>query len=540
MAGPWSELAGGLLWGLAAWEALNAWRENRAPRGLLWRGALALAFLAFRWPLWLTPHEFSPDESQSLAGALTLGHDPVFWRSVDGATAGPLHFFLLWPATLGPEGSAYFLSRLLGHALLLGTLFLTGRLIGRVDRLAEPLAVIPAVSAFAWSRATDFQHASTELLPCCLIALALVCHLPAPQRPVSSWIAGLALGLVPWAKLQAAPIAALLGLALVLVEFRAGRPRSAWRLGVAALLPTLLAAIGLSAFDLWPDMITPYLLDNTGYGDASRFTVLSALAGFGRALGEDGGAALWLATGTILLAVAWFAGRAHDSLLSDARLLRPLAWLWLLAAFGCVAVARRPFLHYWHLLSAPWLLTVGLAVAHLSAGRSWRRLAFGLAAAVLPLALHRLAGPDHFAWVRATYARFEQENRDLAALARPFLRPGDSVAIWGNRCGLYVALAYPQATRQAHTELQIRPGPRQAYFLRTYWEDFHRNRPALFVDATGAGNLGFDTPNQPHEYFLRLGDAVRRDYALVAHRHGTRLFVRRDRLPADPRPDESR
>lgn len=62
--------------------------------------AIAFCLLAFRWPGWLFHNEFNPDESQFISEALTLRHDPLFWRSVDGTTHGPLD---VYPASIfGP------------------------------------------------------------------------------------------------------------------------------------------------------------------------------------------------------------------------------------------------------------------------------------------------------------------------------------------------------------------------------------------------------------------------------------------------------
>lgn len=60
---------------------------------------MLLTLLAWRWPFLLFIDELNTDESQFIAGALTLAHDPVFWRSVDGMTAGPLVFYALLPWT---------------------------------------------------------------------------------------------------------------------------------------------------------------------------------------------------------------------------------------------------------------------------------------------------------------------------------------------------------------------------------------------------------------------------------------------------------
>ena len=78
------------------------------PRGAAWRDALVLFLflLAWRWPFLLAANEFNPDESQLTAGAMTLAHDPVFWRAVDGGSSGPLNFYFLVPwRWLGAPGS---------------------------------------------------------------------------------------------------------------------------------------------------------------------------------------------------------------------------------------------------------------------------------------------------------------------------------------------------------------------------------------------------------------------------------------------------
>src|SRR5580693_4149491 len=53
--------------------------------------AVLLCLAAFHWPFLLDNQELQdPDESQLIAAAITLNHDPLFFRSVDGATCGPI------------------------------------------------------------------------------------------------------------------------------------------------------------------------------------------------------------------------------------------------------------------------------------------------------------------------------------------------------------------------------------------------------------------------------------------------------------------
>jgi hypothetical protein len=63
-----------------------------------WRVIILAVLIAGRWPAWFVPQELNPDESQFIAGAITLCHDPLFWRSVDGPTSGPVNYYALLPA----------------------------------------------------------------------------------------------------------------------------------------------------------------------------------------------------------------------------------------------------------------------------------------------------------------------------------------------------------------------------------------------------------------------------------------------------------
>jgi hypothetical protein len=54
-----------------------------------------LLLLVMRLPVIVFNRELNPDESQMLSHAITLFQDPVYWRSVDGTTIGPLDNYLL-------------------------------------------------------------------------------------------------------------------------------------------------------------------------------------------------------------------------------------------------------------------------------------------------------------------------------------------------------------------------------------------------------------------------------------------------------------
>jgi len=118
-----------LLW--LGWIANGLWR-GPDPRSLAHKKNVAFALLLFgvllawRWPFLLSATELgNPNESQLVAGAITLSYDPVFYRSVDGTTSGPLNFYALLPTHWLGIPHDYFNARFTGLLLLWGGMLAT-------------------------------------------------------------------------------------------------------------------------------------------------------------------------------------------------------------------------------------------------------------------------------------------------------------------------------------------------------------------------------------------------------------------------------
>src|SRR5262249_47968964 len=89
-----------------------------------WGLLVFLLLFAGRWPGFFRTREYNLDESHLLAGAMTLRHDFLFWRSVDGGTGGPLDFYALMPAGWLLGSDNYVSARLTALLLLAGALLL--------------------------------------------------------------------------------------------------------------------------------------------------------------------------------------------------------------------------------------------------------------------------------------------------------------------------------------------------------------------------------------------------------------------------------
>jgi len=538
-----------LLMLLAAGWTLRDVQADPSGSALGWKWWLlcALAVLCFRWPLLFVQHQLNPDESQLIAAAITLRHDPVFWRSVDGNTAGPLDCYPLLPAAWVVGASSFVAARLIGLAVTFAALLLAGETLALLAGASlARVVVLPALAAAAFTTCPDFIFYSTETMPALLLAAGAYAAVRQGRTPAPGWLwaTALLLGGVPWTKFQAVPIAAVLWLLVVLREYRAGRTSSLFPLLLGGLLPTLFCVGFATISGQWENLYVPYVLQNLVYVAAPHFSWAENASEQRLNAFSDGYLGFWLA-GAALAALV-IAGRYLRSA-SPAN--RRLA----LAALGLFAVAvysalapRRPSAHHLQLLVVPWVWLTGavLALAWTVAAdaaaaprRRWVAIGF-LACTLVPLGAWRLAGHDAYARMNADV--LSPARQKLSRLVDHYSAPGETLAIWGWRCSLYVEAARPQATRQAHTEPQLNPGPFQGYYLRRYFEDIRAANAPVFADAVGPGGFAFTDRNRAHECFPPLRDWVRDHYTQIADLDGTRLYVRNDRLAAEnsaPRDD---
>lgn len=532
-----------LLLVLRFWQAVRA----AAPTPNLpavfpgWRDGvvLGLFLLAWRWPFLLAAREFNPDESQLIAGALTLAHDPVFWRSVDGNTAGPLDFYVLLPLHWLDLPLDYFTARLTGLLIVWGALFSCLRTLARTSGPAAAwLGVLPAAAFFATVTHHDFLQYSTEHLPLPLVAGSfglLATRTPGDRRQL--WLACFLAGLLPWTKLQSAP----LGLVLVgwagwkiLHEPGAGlRRRFPGLAGTAlsAAAPTLLIAGLALATGQAEMMVRRYFLHNVFYAASGGVRPLaeavSAMADLARVDGR-----LPLLITTSLAALAGTAGFLLVRRVPPPGLL-VAAGVLTLAAVAAVVAPRREFLHYALLLTVPLTLSTGVAL-----GGCWMQLpaarprlilagAIFLAAGVVPWVTRIRQPPPEVYGHFAEYWR--QPHSNTAILVRALAGSDDSLAIWGWASSLYVETALPQATRDAVSHWSIMPNGRRDHHRTVWLADLRRSAPAVFVDAVGPGAFAFEhRALQAHEIFPELADHIRTAYVLVADTTTARIYARRD------------
>jgi hypothetical protein len=551
----WTSLTVTVLVSLApAWSWLpgQAPASGRAGRWLThpapYVAAVLLTFAAFRWPVWFFHGLGNPDEAQLIAGAITLRDQPVFWKSVDGHTSGPLDYFApLLPAALGLELD-YLGARVLGtalHALCLLGVWAAARRWS--SDAAARLGVLPGVILLGTTTFGDLVQYNSEMVPLALLGLAAAAAargLSAAPGEGRGWLftAGLLLGAVPFAKMQAGPIAGVMALLLIITLARRWWRESVpstlfqllWLIG-GGLLPTALVALHLFIFGLGPQFWQSYIVSNLSYAGDGNFSwswirdqwfpFIGTVPGFAGTF--TGQLVVFVLGGGLVLS----GNRRNRAVLLS-------GWLVLAVTFLAVMAPGRPFTHYLQFMvpALAFLLAVhfqGLRdflQKYLPAGPygflRWIALGVVIAATAGPAVQGRKAELMVF---NGAFTRYFSEpwRKPVSHIIRTQARPGERLTVWGWMPGFYVETGLPQGTRDGHTQRMITEWPMRGFYRDRFLRDFRRNRPAWFVDAVGSGNFCFnDRAAAGHEIFAELEEMIRTDYTLVADLEGSRIYRR--------------
>lgn len=535
----------------SGWRAGTARRMAETPG--FYAALVLVALLAGQWPVFFVGHELNPDESQFLAGALTLTGDPVFWRSVDGQSAGPLVYYALVP--LKPLGLMnYFGARMVACLCLWGALWFSYRGLRAVwGEGWGRLAVLPAAVFFATSTRPDWVHYSSEHVSLWLLAVGLAGILTVIARDTAAkpgdggwWSAGIALGAIPFAKLQAVPAAAglILG-AVAWVATRRDWPAerrwcvlAAWG-GAIWIVPLTFAAM-LTIGGAWEAFGISYLSQNLVYTAAGWRGLGGALRGMTRLVTGNGMFAV-LAGGAVIVA-AVFRMRC--------RRLRPVdQWaegllLAGLLASAAASLSTRGYEHYLLYLVLPlslwaggWAAVRDEAADGGGAGRGWT-VAVVLGLLVAPQVVNRLVEGNRWLALMEP-GRIAPKQSPLGREILSRATPDDTLVVWGWWAAAHVQTGLRQGTREANTFFQSQAGPHRDYHRRRFLEDLEKNRPKFFIDQVTLVPL-----IDPDVARVRAGALmfpavqayVESHYDLVTVAEHSRLYVRRAKPKAERAP----
>lgn len=529
--------------------------------------AAALVLIAvislLRLPWILFPHELNVDESQMLAQGMKFLVDPVPWRSVDGTSGGPLNSYLISLFLLLGVGPGYVFVHLLANALVCLQLLTAHQTILRLSLGSKKTAacgILPMVLFYGFTSQADYLHYSSELLPALLLALAFLCfvvwldeHRDASRAFHSSllFLTGLALGTAPFCKLQALPIAAAMGLGVLVASLSdkrvsaklSHRVMPSTALCAGALLPAA-AILGLVAWaralrDFW----FSYILGNLAYAGPQNWTRMLAHLDW---LAAPVGLLPLVLTSAIGVALLAYARSRTNTLALPWKERCVLGSLLLYGGAALFAVSRPTtfFPHYTILALHP-ITYLGAAllssfVPLLDFRRQARlKIAYTLMSTVVVV----IVAVRIFSGISAVKASIgapqspADSNDRIAAVIEKLKNnwPVSSLAIWGWEPGVYVLTSMPPATRDAIGHFVISEGPLQGYFRKRFVNDLRSKRPDLFIDAVAPGAfMWYWTPSDGYESDGELKSFVDANYVQIAelsftkiHSKPVRFFARR-------------
>jgi hypothetical protein len=471
---------------------------TRRRRTSLWVGVCLGFFLISRVPAMQCPFQLNVDEGQMLAQAMRYAHDLTPWRSVDGETGGPI---LSWFLLLGHELGLPFNFRS-EHALaalcLAGTLLATFAAARRLIGVEAALIGLGAGSLWlALIPDEDFSHYSSELVPDLFIALALAILAGAARSKTGArrmFFVGLLLGLVPWAKLQAVPIALVLGF-WALAEVLRGEPGTGprWRQAglvlLGGLLPSAILLTWVAQAGAWDQFWHSYILANLARAAAKPWSAQGTNL-LHLLLFQEGSP--WF-LGAAVLALGAFGLRGRAGWRAVPHGATVLAVLLLAAAIFAVLRPVITYSHYEQLCLVPLVLLVaccarallgdGSAAADPRRRAGWIILAVGL----LPLPAAYFYHNDGWRILGETWnyehSRAFQPQAFVDRAVRQFAPGAKSLAVWGWTPYLYVDLGIAPGTRDAGYASMTDGNPSEEFIRAAFFRDLEKSSPQFIVDT---------------------------------------------------------
>jgi len=304
------------------------------------------------------------------------------WLSVDNTTSGPINAYpLMWPFLFGAD-TGFAVARITATFLIGSTWFFLWTALASAPAFVRVWTSACLILFMGGVQNPQFIHYSSELVPSFLLMGAMAVTMIAVERQLGLAqisIAGIGLGLVPFAKLQAVPIAATLGVILLWQVVRQEpRPyRSAVLLIACACSPAVILLLPLAMAGGLHDFWMSYILNAIFY---------VGLEGWGRMYSSGMWPAqlhalYWILSGKLIGGyVATFAGTASLAIIGllikqvtrnapQRRMLlkhpdamrTAIIFVVLVTSVCSVMVPSRPFPHYALLFIWPLTLFGGLA-----------------------------------------------------------------------------------------------------------------------------------------------------------------------------------
>lgn len=492
---------------------------------LLACGAL---LLFMRLPVIVFNREINPDESQMLSHAISLFQDPVYWKVADGTTIGPLDIYVLMIPKLLGFPIDYTSGRIVGILCTAGALFFLFKAIKSFfNEPTARLSILSPLLLLSFTQEFDFVHYSSEQVPVFLLAVLLFLLAKlynGNAAPRTYYTLGLIAGMVPFAKLQAVPIAVVMVVMafwLVYLNYKKSKSlKPILSLIVGGLTFPLFVLIWTISYSVFDDLIDFYLLGNVIYAGGNDTSILAQFFKIWKLSGDFVVFSLVLLLPVILAVYQSIVKKIYSPLI--------LGILLTISSIYAITKSGNDFIHYLNFFIAPWTFLAAYGISQLS----WKSLFaplsllvwFSYQDAQMYLDTHNL---NQFVSVNAR----SLDQSPVVVELKKYSKSLDYMAVWGWQCKYYVEAQLSEATAENHSERSIFKHPLQEKYLSRYVSDLSRTKPAFFLDAVGKNSAWVqDTKTQGYENFPALADFVNKNYTYKGTFDEVRLYIRNDRF----------
>jgi hypothetical protein len=390
--------------------------------------------------------------------------------------------------------------------------------------------------AFGFTYNSDFLHYSSELLPALLIALGFLLFVgevqgrrevrPSP-RAAQLFLCGIALGMTPWCKLQALPIAGVLVAAVSghILYYRDRNPLFPFQLArfwAGVVLPSAamfsIVVKGGAVRDFW----NSYILGNMAYAGPIQLPKIISCMKYQLWLPEVNLLTVLIPLAVLSLLFLNMWRHALPGFTPEEK--------WVLGTTVCLAgsalfaVCRPmlPFSHYAIFLLLPMtclsVLLLSKAFGMIAIQEKGRaRQAVNILVSVVAVLLFAYTGLRIMVLHKLPQPQPNASERIAAEIQEmKQARQINSLEIWGWEPGVYVLTGMPPATRDAIGHFVISLGSSHPYFRERFLDDLRKEPPDLFVDAVAEGAFLWDwSEHDGYESDPGLKTFIEERYVLV-------------------------
>lgn len=517
---------------------------------LLFIVVLIIFVLLFRIPLMIYGAQ-NPDESLWIATAKTLAQDLRPWVSADTGTGGPLIPISLIPLRIFnlpiDHGTLKLMSGVVmavNIALLyLGFIKLIGSGLAR-------LVILLLATGVAMMRSSDMIAFNSEHIVILLLCISFFLLSQLYRSGAGSYnnriiLLGFVLGLVPYAKLQGAPMALFMGLVACLVVFKTLSIKSLRLLIISGLAPTILVLLtvylngGLSEF--WFSYIKNNLFYTTAVENnnfTNRWNVLNEIIFQPKELNF-----FFYSCFVIILGGGLVVLIAIRKISRENKVMIVLSFLFLIVSIYCITAPGRSYGHYMLLILVPLTIAVAFILHSI-----WGSIKIIWNERRLPISLIRFSASIFFICTTSLYF-FNKEftshpkylvkareyydgfclHGDIVTILNRYYEPKDKMAIWGWGTELFEGTKYLMGTRDCVSYFQIEEGPMQAHYLSRYLKDLQVNKPKIFIETISPSFFRFDDRRKSgFENFPLISNYIKTNYNFEGEIGTARFFLRKD------------